>query len=113
MYALNSESLTCARLLILLLHSNPVIVLLDYKARHLNFVWELLKLESAAADGITMDGMTLSFHKAQSRIVHPWLEDPDAELSHGSSFRDRIFVSTQSMRKLLWDFAGSFSLTSQ
>ena len=55
-------------------------------------------------DGVTMDGMTLSFHQDQARIVHPWV-GRSGELVMGSLFKDRIFVPHADIRKLLLAFA--------
>lgn len=52
-----------------------------------------------------MDGMALSFKKDQSRIVHPWLEDPEGELFYGSHFQDRVFVQRKDLRAQLLSFS--------
>ena len=66
-----------------------------------------------AADGITMDGIAMCFHKNQARIVSPAAApaEPTEPLVHGASFRDRIFVPDQALRGPLLRFAhrGMFS----
>lgn len=52
-----------------------------------------------------MDGMSLSFHKQQARIVHPWLEDPTGEAVFGSNYKDRVFVQCKRVRELLMQYA--------
>ena len=60
-----------------------------------------------AADGITMDGIAMCFHKNQARIVSPAAApaEPTEPLVHGASFRDRIFVPDQALRGPLLRFA--------
>lgn len=60
------------------------------------------------ADGVTMDGMALSFHKNQARIVHPWkptapVQQAD-DLVVGAIFRERVFVQSRLARDLLLRF---------
>ena len=60
------------------------------------------------ADGVTMDGMALSFHKNQARIVHPWkptspVQSAD-DLAVGALFRERVFVHPREARDLLLRF---------
>lgn len=58
-----------------------------------------------------MDGMTLSFHKNQARVVHPWKPDmPSAaelqagDLVPGALFRERVFVQSKQARDMLLRF---------
>ena len=58
------------------------------------------------ADGVTMDGMTLSFKKSKARLVHNWA-DPHADRGvQGCPFPARVFLSDRSLRKLACAFAG-------
>ena len=67
------------------------------------------------AGGVTMDGMTIAFHKDQSRIVHPWTmpapglpaDEPADEPVMGAVFRERIFVQIKEARELLLTFTRS------
>ena len=58
-----------------------------------------------AADGVTMDGTAVAFHKRQSRIVHPWKrEAADANPAVGALFQARVFVRVRDLRELLLAF---------
>lgn len=59
------------------------------------------------AEGITMDGMAMCFHQDQARIVHPWLEESNSNLTYGSLSSARIFVKDKQIRELLLAFCST------
>ncbi|KAK9815036.1 hypothetical protein WJX73_005693 [Symbiochloris irregularis] len=56
--------------------------------------------------GVSLDGTAVAFHKAQSRIEHPWraLIQEGAERVLGALFSERVFVRDHELRKLLLPF---------
>ena len=51
--------------------------------------------------------MTVSFHKNQSRVVHPWMSADLGDPVLGSAFQARVFISNPTIRGLVRSFASA------
>lgn len=52
------------------------------------------------------DGITIAFKRERCFLVRPWAADLDAQLTHGSLFKDRVFVQSPAVRTSLHRFSG-------